>query len=900
MPTGPQRLILIRSGRYDYAEVELAGALQIVGPNNTGKTTLINTLQFLYLDDRRHMDFGSYTSEQTREFYFPDQHSYILFECLGAAGQCVLGWRGQSKTSGGDPERFCHVGPFDSADFLSEKNQVREPRDVNARLALKEFRVIKSAQEQKELLLPAVGGDGRGLGIVALRDPDKYHQFRETLKNLLTLSAITQEQMRDRLLMLADIPPERTAFDARELFGDDYDRIRSRREQLVKFKKNQELVKRLVGKFYDREAVRGELVWRWTDMRGKREAFEKEYAETLAKLKAEKSAQEGKAKLLEEEVGDRRKDVTTFSEQKGQLTGPLKNIEALDKEFAAFTEGLERAALANLKQEVRTLETQFANAEGESHEKARQKVAFFGERVADKERTIARFDQLAVTALRKHFKDDELTSIFRVLNRDLLETPLGKDGISVTREAELLGALRGLLSRVEDGAYHDANVSFPLPTTSEPLAGLENLDTAREQLTDYQQTLKRWQATLTAIEQREKLEAQLKAKRAEATAKEKNLFRFEEYQQAKAGEPRLRAELKAIEKTITTANERITTLSAQIKMAEEAAAKAHGSILKAEDEFGKVIGEFDQCVFPEFSAKPSVVEGIPNDFDAAIALFLRQQEKQGKLCDEIGNLIADTERWFGDEFRGQDDYETIGTLQAELEALVDKEDALARDWNAHLHGLKATFDLVLKNLSHVASAATDINRAFAKVQVSNLKAVKLEVLKQSDLVSWIERLAAFEPGGLFDADPQQESAIANFRTKIQSNPVIRFADLFTLGVTVTGADDQRHTYHDFRQIESHGTTITIKVLFNLLLLKAQLRRDDCAVPFFLDEIQALDPANRQGILRTARQLGFIAITAAPEAVSEVDTLYFLQPQKGRIVLRHKHRVGVKRAATSAA
>ena len=174
------------------------------------------------------------------------------------------------------------------------------------------------------------------------------------------------------------------------------------------------------------------------------------------------------------------------------------------------------------------------------------------------------------------------------------------------------------------------------------------------------------------------------------------------------------------------------------------------------------------------------------------------------------------------------------------------------------------------------------------------------MLKQSDLVSWIERLAAFEPGGLFDADPQQESAIANFRTKIQSNPVIRFADLFTLGVTVTGADDQRHTYHDFRQIESHGTTITIKVLFNLLLLKAQLRRDDCAVPFFLDEIQALDPANRQGILRTARQLGFIAITAAPEAVSEVDTLYFLQPQKGRIVLRHKHRVGVKRAATSAA
>jgi hypothetical protein len=38
MPNGPRKLILIRAGRYDYAEVELSGSLQIVGPNNTGKT----------------------------------------------------------------------------------------------------------------------------------------------------------------------------------------------------------------------------------------------------------------------------------------------------------------------------------------------------------------------------------------------------------------------------------------------------------------------------------------------------------------------------------------------------------------------------------------------------------------------------------------------------------------------------------------------------------------------------------------------------------------------------------------------------------------------------------------------------------------------------------------------
>src|SRR5947208_15824100 len=128
MLNGPRRIILINAGRYDYAEVELSESLQILGPNNTGKTTLINTLQFLYVDDLRTMDFGSYSLEQTLAYYFPNQYSYVLFECLGSTGHCVIGWRGQSKTAGGDPERFCYLGPYDADDFFGASHQVREPR----------------------------------------------------------------------------------------------------------------------------------------------------------------------------------------------------------------------------------------------------------------------------------------------------------------------------------------------------------------------------------------------------------------------------------------------------------------------------------------------------------------------------------------------------------------------------------------------------------------------------------------------------------------------------------------------------------------------------------------------------------------------------------------------------
>ncbi len=47
---GPIRLVLLHSGKYDYAEVEIDVPLHLVGPNNVGKTSLIAALQFLYID----------------------------------------------------------------------------------------------------------------------------------------------------------------------------------------------------------------------------------------------------------------------------------------------------------------------------------------------------------------------------------------------------------------------------------------------------------------------------------------------------------------------------------------------------------------------------------------------------------------------------------------------------------------------------------------------------------------------------------------------------------------------------------------------------------------------------------------------------------------------------------
>lgn len=331
MPCGPQKLILIGAGRYDYADVDLSGSLQIVGPNNTGKTTLINTLQFLYLDDWKRMDFGSFKTEQTRDYYFPNQYSYILFQCLGARGQFVFGWRGQSKAAGGDPERFYYEGTFEAADFLDEKNQVREPKVVTARLASRQFTLLKTGQEHRELLLLPTKGESRGVGLVALRENDRYPQFRETLKNLLSLSTITQDQMRDRLLMLAGLPAERYALDVRELFGEDYDKIVERKRKLIRFKQHQGKVELFVDTCARRNGLRGELTHRWSDMRAKKQAFLDEHTAKVGRLTDRVTAAEARSIELREELRDRRSDKDRLSEKKGGLTAQVSQIEEQEK-----------------------------------------------------------------------------------------------------------------------------------------------------------------------------------------------------------------------------------------------------------------------------------------------------------------------------------------------------------------------------------------------------------------------------------------------------------------------------------------------------------------------------------------------------------------------------------------
>ncbi len=66
MTYGFQRLVLLNSAGYQRAELPLDASVSLVAPNNTGKTSLINALQYLLIIDKRRMDFGANDPDKSR------------------------------------------------------------------------------------------------------------------------------------------------------------------------------------------------------------------------------------------------------------------------------------------------------------------------------------------------------------------------------------------------------------------------------------------------------------------------------------------------------------------------------------------------------------------------------------------------------------------------------------------------------------------------------------------------------------------------------------------------------------------------------------------------------------------------------------------------------------------
>ena len=896
---GPSKLIAIRSGSYDYAEVDLATSIQLVGPNNAGKTTLINTLQFLYLDNRNQMNFGDHDTEATRAYYFPDQFSYLLFELQGPKGTYVLGWRGQSKAQGGDPVRFTYDGPYDVNDYLTEDGRVQDQKLVDARLSDRNFRVLRDAAAHRESILVATKGESNGLGVVHLTEAERYAHFKEVLKNLLSLRSIDQHEMKRSLLMLAGIPPSKPALEANRLMTEDFERIRDRRLKLNTLKSERERLEKYIDMSDVRFALEARLAFVYADLMEKRRKAHDHNKHVKEAIVAKQEALEKEKISTAEILKDLDEKLAELAGQKGRAEGDLHRIADLGKGMEHFVERMEREALHNAKERLHLLNRQLGNAEEADRQRTARALAEVTGRVASTERAIANFDKALITELRETISDEALHGLSKLFNLEILKLPVEKGGVELKKRKQLDTLLKGIAENITEDKYSDALMSLPLPDNSTAWKEMLDVKALKKSLTDLKAEQERLRKLMDAIENREALAKERAAVQAECDAHVQQLARWEALQKERLEEPRLQKRLNELTKQKAEGDRQRKEVRDKLEEIGVKLYEQRSALNKEDERFNRLLQLMEQCVPPpDPNAKGKEPVSAPAEAEDAIALYGKLMQEHNAMSREMDQLRSKIENVLKSDIIGPNEQETVRLMREQIDGLPAFEEALRKDWDNYLHLLRANFQNVLNGLNDIRNAAEQLNRRFTNVSVSNLESLRMEVMDQNELVTALKELAETDHTGLFDSSGKLDAAYQSFRNKLSERLTLNYGDLFTLRFNVALRGGRVHSY-DNLQVESHGTAITIKVLFNLLVLRSMLKEDAksrtplCRVPFFLDEVHSLDAINRKAVLSMAKDLGFMAITAAPEPVSEVDALYFLRPQKGRLVVRNELRIGVK-------
>jgi hypothetical protein len=883
---GPSRMVLLRAGKYDYGEVELINPLHLVGPNNIGKTSLIAVLQFLYIDDQRSMHFSREMAE-TRKYYFPNQNSYVLFECLTPAGYQVVGVQGLGPIRSYEFKRFAYQGQYDPDDYLDEERRIREPEAVRLRLAAKEFRLL----EPRHLRAALTGiGDNRdvNLGLVPIRQRDHYERFRAVFGNLLRLAHLRQDELKQFLLEIHRGDFQQRTIDLEAGYSSQYRKVCAEAEGLRDLRAIVEDVRRVLALVADRDALRRLLPGLW-------EAVRAGYGEVESEILQSKQKIEERLARLDEDGGRLGEEEKKYNDERDALLQELgkiaRDLQRHEQEAASFKDFLvdfEKSRKSDLKMRIDRLGASLGQAVDISVEQVRRRVGGMERELAGMQRRLDQFSGNVAAKMLPMLSDADAEQVFRLINPEILGLSRIDDGFSIKDEKGFGSALADFTGRILGEVYEDELVRFRLAGLSTPdLAAYRDAETLEQRIAEQEEVLGRERRILEAAVNREQIRAEKEKLQRECDRISIRLQKYQEYQERLPITRQRAKEKNALEKRKQQLETHLGELArrSQEIIKEKQGLEDRGRELALRRE--KLLSRIQKLTGPDRSWPVEPFDPESRDLDSLLALYERKYGQHTDIADRFAEEFRRIEQRTYGKYLGEDEAGTLANLQAEVEALDEREKAVQELWKSLAAGLQSAFKGLNRDLQTLTSRIDELNRRLGRVSISNLSRLRLILREHAEWTQRIKTVVEVEAMPLFFNTRAVGEAQNQLGELLKQHRRVELSDLFDLHFEVTTGDGQTRRYPHLDSIESNGTTITIKVLINLILLKGLLGDKEVSIPFYLDEASSLDRENLAAIVQEARKMGFIAVLASPEAMEAADSLYFLRENNGRIMLDPK-------------
>ena len=299
---------------------------------------------------------------------------------------------------------------------------------------------------------------------------------------------------------------------------------------------------------------------------------------------------------------------------------------------------------------------------------------------------------------------------------------------------------------------------------------------------------------------------------------------------------------------------------------------------------------FSELSTPEFDAdpvRPSSDELFEAPLESRVDHYRGLIREEQRESTRLQRLLTDIERTTGSLYVGVDESKTIELLEDALDGLEEQEAALDELWHSLVAGLRRQLKGLLRDLEEMKRQVRKLNRTLANRQVSNLSRLEIRLNANASLVERLQHILDQQEQPLFADTQRAEQASRDLARLLEEHPKLELSQLFNLQFKIEDAAGESKVFETLDQIESQGTTVTIKVLIHLELLHRMLDEGRALIPFFLDEVSVLDDQNLSAIVAHARDMHFVPVVASPDARDCVDTLYFLRSNEGDVVLEPK-------------
>lgn len=883
---GPSRVLLLNCGKFDFAEIELDKPLHLVGPNNVGKTSLIALLQLLYIDDQRQMHFAREMSE-TRRYYFPDVHSFALFECLTPGGFQVVGVHGLGPVRQYDFERFAYTGRLEAGDYLDERRCIRPHEEIFRDLAMREF--TRLAPRQLRSALTGVG-DNRGvdLRLVPARQTATYERFRKVFNNILRLSHIKQDELKQLLLDIFESEFQERSINLAETYAQGFEKVQKDSREVSDLKQLEKDIQTLLDHIDRRNKCRRILPALW-------QALGRASTETHSRLNREESSLKEQITCTEKGIIAARKDIEelgrTIASQAsrlGELNAYFQRIEEERKRFSDFLPDWAEQRRHDLQGRIDNLAYRLGQSTQSPEKQVQARLQSIESNIKQGRERLKGLAQAAVVWLHERFEHNEMEDLFKLLSPELLALCIKGDdpAASINDEAQIERILRSLLSMRKGSDWCGPGVDINLAALRSPdLKRYRDPETIETELADLEAQAKIHRETLAAARDAAGLR---KEKANLEDEREKLVDDLNGYKRLQDEESRLtdwkheREELTAKQE----AQERKRTEREEERLGLVRDIERHRDqleqIKRKRDELHKAVADLKK---PEDDWPMVACEDLPDELDELTARYRRMFEDQRNQQAHVEELLNRIERQTYSRYVRADEESTVRALREQLESIPEREKAVQELWTSIAVGIKTELGNIAHDLDILKGQVQKLNMQIGRVSISNLKSLKVLIQERPDWVRHIRGVSLNEDMPLFANRNAVQQSFDDLGRLLSEHPRIDLEDLFDLQFEVGTPDERTRRHAHLDAIESNGTTITIKVLINLVLLRTLLENANVRIPFYLDECSSLDRDNLAALVQAAQEMGFIAVLASPDAMDAAERIYFInEKNNGRVVL----------------